>query len=571
MGFFKNLKAGMSASFESLTTGAGPSEEALASLTPEQRAAYDANMARVAEAEAQVRGNHLRLQNEHAERFAARPLQGPAGEHLYGPAVYPGMDPSALAAMSGAEQIEASLQYSRDQLADLVRNPFGRPRPAPAGPAAVPPAGAPTTDAGTTTGAGTTTSEDGRTVWTGLGAAAAVSDRAAASPPPGPAATPAEAAAAELAARAAARAPYLAPQRAPIVATRIATGRKRQADDVIAHLAASGLAARPDLVFGVYRVPDHLGSGRMVEWEVVHAATAPLPPAPPPASTWFAGDERWVGRGVGEPSVVDEELVTHWLAAAGLGPEHVLGIARELHLRHEGGGDDSTDSVVWCHVTGVRAFHPPGAGAEAYAGLRGARPVELPAAPPAGVHVEVLEVDAVRQAVQPQRHHPPEAPSPFPYLPSTPQEVLASYLEVVGLQPADCYGVQVTVDEAQDVMGRSQRGFASFSTNRGPAQPCADGKARSRLAGGARVVVAYRDRPEYGEGRQRFVTYMREAWQGDLRNGTGVHRPVDDPDGGLSKGLARLARIAGTVDRLTDGGWEPSEAPHRYCWPPVRR
>lgn len=528
MGFFKNMKQGLSASMDALTSDAGPSEETLASLTPSQRAAYDAQMARVAEAKAQVRGNHLRLNQEHAQRFAEKPLQGPAGEHLYGPAKYPGTDPSELAAMSPAEQIEHSMQQSKAQLDDLFKNPFGRKRQ-PKAPD------------------GTSLPSDPR--------------------------PPEAVAAATLAERAAARAPYLAGHRSPVTITRIPTDAKRQADDVAAHLAQTGLAARGDLVFGVYRVPDHVGSGRMVEWDVVHAATEPLPAAPPPAITWFGGDEHWVARGVGEPSVLDEEMVTHWYASAGVGPEHSLGIARELSIRQHGGSsDDNRSLVIWSHVTGVRAFHAGGVGQEALAGLRAARPVELPQGPPPGVHVEVLDVDAIARAVQPRRHHPPEVPSPFPYLPSTPQEVLEAYLEVVGLHPGDSYGVQVTHDRGQDLMGDAGRGFMNVKTNRGPAQAAADGKARSRLAGATTVVLAYRDRPEYQAGRDRFVSYMRDVWQGDLRNGTGAHRAVEDPDHGLTRGMARLTGIVEKVDRVvSDSEWESSDNPHRYCWPPIAR
>ncbi len=526
MGFFKNLKQGLSGSLDALTTGAGPSEEALASLTPEQRAAYDAQMERVAEAEAQVRGNHVRLQTEHAQRFADRPLQGPAGEHLFGPALYPGGDPAELSGMTPAEQIEHSLQVSQAQFAELLQNPFGRKKEPKA-------------------------------------------DGAVTPPDPRP---PAEIAAGELAARTSARAPYLAPQRGPVTISRIPTDRKRQADEVAAWLAGTGLAGRPDLVYGVYRIPDHVGSGRMVEWEVVHAATTALPAAPTPDSTWFDGEEHWVARGIGAPSVVDEELVTHWFANAGIGPDQSLGMARELAIDQHG-GDEGSSMVVWSHVTGVRAFHAAGAdaGTQALAGLRSARPVALPVGPPEGVHLEVLDLTAISKAVQPRRHHPPEVPSPFPYLPSSPQEVLAAYLEVVGLNPADSYGVQITHDKGHDIMGHSSAGFGGVSTNRGPAQPSADGKARPRLVGPGCVVLAYRDRPDYAAGRERFVAYMREAWQGDLRNGTGIHRPVADPDDGLSRGMARLARFAEKVDRVVgQDGWEPNDNPHRYCWPPVR-
>ena len=66
---------------------------------------------------------------------------------------------------------------------------------------------------------------------------------------------------ADLAVRDAAREPYLAPARSPLRISRfVADG----GDDVARHLAASGLAGRPELVYGVYRVPDRVARARRV-------------------------------------------------------------------------------------------------------------------------------------------------------------------------------------------------------------------------------------------------------------------------------------------------------------------
>src|SRR5688500_2828621 len=91
MGVFRDLarglkpsavKQGLAASREVLKGGyAGPTEEQLASLTPAQRAEYEANMAQVAEAEELVRDEHR--QSVEAE-VARRALYGPAGEYVYG-------------------------------------------------------------------------------------------------------------------------------------------------------------------------------------------------------------------------------------------------------------------------------------------------------------------------------------------------------------------------------------------------------------------------------------------------------------------------------------------------------
>ena len=83
----------------------------------------------------------------------------------------------------------------------------------------------------------------------------------------------------ERAARDEIRAQYLAPDRSPVRITRVATRGKTQLREVADYLGSSGLAGRPDLVYGAYRVPDLISPGSMggegrgiVEWDVVHAA-----------------------------------------------------------------------------------------------------------------------------------------------------------------------------------------------------------------------------------------------------------------------------------------------------------
>ncbi len=107
------------------------------------------------------------------------------------------------------------------------------------------------------------------------------------------AADPAEQRQRELDAREATRAPHLAQEREALRITRIATTEGRQVEMVAEHLARTRLSARPDLVFGLYRVPDHIDSGsltasigsdRLVEWEIVHRDVAELPAAAPPTS-----------------------------------------------------------------------------------------------------------------------------------------------------------------------------------------------------------------------------------------------------------------------------------------------
>jgi hypothetical protein len=117
---------------------------------------------------------------------------------------------------------------------------------------------------------------------------------------------------ADLAIRDTAREPYLAPERSPLRISRLVA---EGADDVARHLAASGLAGRPELVYGVYRVPDRVRG--LVEWDVVHAATTALAPAAPPSDVYFDAATRWLERRVGDAGVFDEDLALAYLAHAG--------------------------------------------------------------------------------------------------------------------------------------------------------------------------------------------------------------------------------------------------------------
>lgn len=162
--------------------------------------------------------------------------------------------------------------------------------------------------------------------------------------------------------------------------------------------AGSGLAGRPELVFGAYRVPDHIGSSltagrRYVEWHVVHAATQPLAPATAPVVTHPDDTARWVARASGEPSVLDEELGIAVLAAAGVGPERCSGVARSIGSISGGGGDENSSGhgYVMIHVGGVDLFHPADVPVEA-------QPRYLAA--PGGVHFEVLNWRAIDKAVR---------------------------------------------------------------------------------------------------------------------------------------------------------------------------
>ena len=172
----------------------------------------------------------------------------------------------------------------------------------------------------------------------------------------------------ERAARDAARRPYLAPRPFPATITRVPCRGATQHHDIARFLAESGLAARPDLVFGVYRVPDRIsprtpgGEGRRyVEWDVVHAPGVPTAPSALPNIARFDAGEHRVRRAYGQPSVLDEDLALAWLTGAGVPPEACLGVARDVvmeagaDLRDLGSGD--TGAVGVARVTGVAVFH----------------------------------------------------------------------------------------------------------------------------------------------------------------------------------------------------------------------
>ena len=538
MGFLKNVKA-MKDAMKAGYDGSGPSEEALASLTPEQRAAYDEQMAKVAAAQTQAAEAQATALATVADSVAKRPLRGPAGEFVYGSETQGVMlSEEQIASMSSAELMAWQTQQSKDQFKDLLKNPFGAkktppPPMAPVGPAPV--------------------------------------DRS-------------QQIDIERAARDAARRPYLAEHRPPVVFSRLATRSKTQIEEVTAYLASSGLAARPDLVYGLYRVPDHISpgsfrgdGGRVVEWDIVHAAPSGVAPSTTtPVAVWFDGGERWVDRRIGEPAVADEELALAYLAAAGVGPEQCLGIARSLAIRGVGGGDGES-SYTFTRVTGAHVFHPPGAGAGVIDRMKQSRPLALPAGAPAGIHLVALNWRAVAKAVHPMNHRAYTIPSPFPYLPSSAQELIRMYLEIVGVCPEDAYTVGVTEDGVRNIEGVEQKagGLMTLTTNSGDSLPCADGESRKRLAGGAVVVIAYRDCDQYAAGRERWASYQRDVLQSNLESQTGWNRPVEAPDlasvpSGLRKLIKAAEKVADFVD--IDSSTSPLDdlAPHRYCWPPSK-
>ena len=178
----------------------------------------------------------------------------------------------------------------------------------------------------------------------------------------------------------------------------------------------------------------------------------------------------------------------------------------------------------------------------------------------------MLQWDAIAEAVQPVRQHRPPLPSPFPYLPLTAQELLRAYIEIVGVSPADAYCAQVTHDRPFDLMGRTSTKSGVRRTGGGPDLPCADGKPRERMAGGHHVVVAYRDGPEYAEGRARFEAYAQIELRAHPRRNRGLREPVPEPTGRLWRTIERVGDV---VEHFAgDPPAEDNFVAPRYCWPP---
>jgi hypothetical protein len=523
MGFLKNLKQGLDAARNP------PSPEeiqaSLQQLTPDQRAAYDANMAQVAAAQ---RESQQAWEQSKAINDQARILEGPAGRYLYGAAMREFGSPEEItnrAQEVGVWELQKELRAKRKgEFKTVLRQ---------------------------TLNISEVKQEDD----------AVRREQIAAS---------------ERAARDAARGPYRAPDAARVAISRLATRGETQLQELTAHLGSSGLAARPESVFGLYRVPDrisqaltpHSEKGRVVEWDIVHLERAAgTGYSTDPAITTFGAGDQWVARRMGEPSILDEDLGIAYLATAGLGPERCLGVARFCEFRAlKGEGSEDSSGPIRSIVRGVLAVHPD-VGSGAYENLRAQAPLPLPAER-GDVVVDAINWGEIAKAVRPKINHPPPVPSPFSYLPSTPQELMRAYIDVVGLQPQDCYSVQATVDHARAL---EQGGM--FTTNLGPKQPCADGKDRMRSIGCQFLLFVYRDCDAYRAGRERWSAYESEVLQARLHKGINLRDRLSSIDGydNIPRGLRAIAKAAEAWDRFYEGTWGEETVPtYRYCWPPIQ-
>jgi hypothetical protein len=350
---------------------------------------------------------------------------------------------------------------------------------------------------------------------------------------------------AERAARESTRRPFEAASPPEVVFSRIATTGRTQLEDIVGVLSHFD----PADVYGVYRVPERFGLGRgneaklYLEWEIAHRPDAQG--ANPVFTRAFRRDSHWVDRSNGEPSVTDEDVAGALATRARLEPEDCFGITRQLQLR----GVDFEDGLSYRgHIEGVLLFTRVEL-EQAHRALMAEAPLRtLPASP---FHLEILDWEAVAAWVSPYRYGPPRTPSPLPHLPSDPHELLTSYLQIVGVSSSDCYGVQIT-RTSEELMG--DLSLASFRRNLGskPKLPCADGQDRQRMISPQHIVIAYRDRPEYAHGRERWRAYQDEALRARLDHLSGVRPPIHVEDRPRPSFLSEVFDMVNPLDPVAD-------------------
>jgi hypothetical protein len=349
-----------------------------------------------------------------------------------------------------------------------------------------------------------------------------------------------------------ARAKYSSPSRPAVVFTRFATTGREQFTDVVGALRESGLAAHPERVYGVYRVPDRFDHNRnserdaYLEWEIAHQPGALAPAAGEILTTGFKRSDHWAARGRGDASVLDEDVAGALITRAQVRAEDCYGLHRLLNARARDGEEGKSWSA---QIEGVLLFSRPLAAiGAAQAEMTAQAPLRLDE--PLPYHVEILDWEAVAAWVSPHRYGPQRVPSPLPHLPSTWQELLFAYIDVVGVSSHDCYGVQVTRSADRGIADLS---LASFNQNlRGKQKlACVDGEERAVMHLAEHVVVAYRDSADYEAGRARWRAYQHEVLRARLDHLTGVRPPIEVGD-------HRPPSFVGEVFEMFDPFGQPS-------------
>ena len=223
-----------------------------------------------------------------------------------------------------------------------------------------------------------------------------------------------------------ARAAYLAPARHPVRITRVATRGKTQVREVADYLASSGLAARPDLVYGAYRVPDlispaRLGGEKGGDRRVGRRARGRrrrCAPAEPPGACRSTPTRSWSPAALASRAPLDEDLALDVLARAGIGPERTLGDRARRHDRQGGGDDDAASRASTRPSAASTCSCPPEAPPPCR--RRRGRPWRIARRAAGRRPLDVLQWDAIAQAVHPVRQRRAPLPSPFAVPPAHP-------------------------------------------------------------------------------------------------------------------------------------------------------
>jgi hypothetical protein len=224
----------------------------------------------------------------------------------------------------------------------------------------------------------------------------------------------------------------------------------------------------------------------------------------------FKRSDHWAARQPGERSVLDEDVAGALVRRAGVRPEDCFGLHRLLNVR----GTDMEEGIHWTPVVeGILLFTRPSASITAAQQAMTAE-APLPIEPPP-FHVEILDWEAVMAWVSPHRYGPHRVPSPLPHLPSTWQELLGAYVQVVGVRSEDTYGVQVTRTADRSLADLSMASHAKNLRGRHELMHVAE-----------HVVIAYRDSADYEAGRARWRAYQDAVLRARLDHLTGVRPPI---------------------------------------------
>jgi hypothetical protein len=247
--------------------------------------------------------------------------------------------------------------------------------------------------------------------------------------------------------------------------------------------------------------------------------------------------------------VLDEDVAGTFCSRARLGPEDCFALTRLMHVEAR---SSNTGGTSWYgHVEGALVLGRPSPALErAHAEMLSEAPLALPTRPELPFHLEILDWEAVAAWVAPDRFREARVPSPVPCLPGDWKELLVAYLEVVGLRSEDCYGVQPTRSAwSAWSAGLGDLSAAGLGTLRSPGKrACVDGKARERLNATEHVVVAYRDRPAYQEGRARWRAYQEEVLHARLDHRTDKRPPIEIDDHPRTSFLSEVADFLNPLD-----------------------